>query len=773
VIEFNEPPTDANLRGARLQVLEWFDDRVVVASPTDPGLRALASRVASYAEGPLEAAVNEAERGPAQSQDEQTATPPEGSAPTDDGRSAEPEPADGNSDAAKKAPHQAFIDKIDDIRAYSSTEVLTESLTAHLGTLDQANPVYVDIQCWCPEDGDDARVRHAAVKSAVESGAGVVTDARINRFSGLSVIRAIVNAALIRDIAELPHVRRIDRLPRPLLSHSEVVQATPSTLPQVLPPDDDAPVIAVVDSGVRTGHPLIGPAWLHSYGVGSLDPAVDGSGHGTMVASLALYGSLEPLLAEGEPLKAAGRLISVRLLDERSQVDDASLWESQLLDALSLAADAGARVINLSVGDPRRPYKPNRPTPLAAELDEFARSRNVVIVVSAGNYNLMDLPHDGTFVPTLLGDQEAGLLDPASSALALTVGALSADEGQGHQPRREDAHEVAVGVAGAPSPHTRVGPGAGDMVKPDVVAPGGHAILSGMTGRPALSPTTGVLGAGGTAPNRFLQVGAGTSFAAPLVTHAAASALSFDPSLSASAVRALVLASVEPTNAVFEGKLDSFAMGQGRRLVGFGRPDARRSSSSTDHRCVLLAERTIAPDRVHLYRVPVPSSFFASGGWRRESAALAFDPPTRSTRLDYLGTRMQFQVYLGATVEEVEAAYVEAAKDESAEATGDEDAVPTALGKFRLGLEPAHSHRGKGANQFASLQRSNARKPEHGEEYVIAVKSTNYWASNAPQAYALAFVLERDPSKAEIYNELRLAIQTEVEVEEPIEVELQ
>ncbi len=50
-------------------------------------------------------------------------------------------------------------------------------------------------------------------------------------------------------------------------------------------------------------------------------------------------------------------------------------------------------------------------------------------------------------------------------------------------------------------------------------------------------------------------------------------------------------------------------VGQERSVLGFGRPVALRCVASSDHRAVLIAENRIPADAVHLYRVPVPSSF--------------------------------------------------------------------------------------------------------------------------------------------------------------------
>ena len=75
----------------------------------------------------------------------------------------------------------------------------------------------------------------------------------------------------------------------------------------------DGPVLGVIDSGIASSHPLLAPAVLGAEWVGSLGDGGDQHGHGTLVASLGLYGSLEDGLANpAEPVRPRGRLVSVR-----------------------------------------------------------------------------------------------------------------------------------------------------------------------------------------------------------------------------------------------------------------------------------------------------------------------------------------------------------------------------------------------------------------------------------------------------------------------------
>jgi len=488
------------------------------------------------------------------------------------------------------------------------------------------------------------------------------------------------------------------------------------------------------------------------------------TGTGRSSQASRLHGSLEAAIASRTPLRPAGRLLSIRVLDEDLLFPDELLWETALLDALRRAAEAGARIVNLSLGDPRRPYRPPRPTVLAAAVDDLARRLDLVVVISAGNYPLAQHSRAEQVIndyPTLmLGDEAGGLLDPGPAALALTVGALCTDVGQGAVAGRENTDRQPLGIAGHPSPATRVGPGPMRMIKPELCAPGGGFSYDYGTNRLVeRDPAVHVLGADGSRPDRLLATGVGTSFAAPLVSHAALRVLGAYPALTANGVRALLLASAEPTQPVIKSDREAVAREQQARLTGYGRVSAERAEASDDHRAVLLAEEVMRVNDVHVFTVPVPSSFTESGGWRRITVALAYDPPVRPTRLDYMASRMDFWAFRGVTVEQVRNAYAAPAEDTNT--------VPATLTNPHLELQPSTTLRSPGTNQWASRTFPQLFKDGH-RELVIVVRNTNHWDGDGnKQHYALAVVLERDPWRSALYAELRAQFEllTEAEIE--------
>lgn len=725
VIELNRPVEAEELEKAGLYLLSIASGRAIVAFAGDADMTSFVRRCLEY----------------------------------------EQEPPPGQ----KAARHEGFFDKIDNLRRLTPRDVVDADLAAMVASCPSDELLRVDIECWCPDSPSESRRRHDETLDGLGVAGGFVIDASCRYEVGLSLIRADLPAGMVWDLASIDRVRRIGLLPRPLLTRPEVINIGIDDLPVVTRPRHDAPIVAVIDSGVRASHPLLAPAVAEILPVGPYFPdGSDESGHGTMVASLALHGSIEAHIHQRvKMLQPAGWLLGVRVLDRQGEFPEERVWEELLADAIRLAAERGARVINLSIGDAAHPYLPPGPTPSAAVIDKLAREHNLIVVISAGNihpeiYESEESEITHSYPTRLLDREDTGLLPPAMSALALTVGALVPDSSQGTQPARESVDTRLMGKPGEPSPLTRVGPGIENMTKPEVVTPGGTYLYDLGTGRARADRATGtVIGAAGIPTDRLLATSLGTSFAAPLVAYAALRVLSRYPSLSANSVRALLLASTTAVDVPVDGEGNASQARARRRLAGYGRVDASHAEFSADHRAVLLSADELQVNQVHFYTVPLPDSFFHAGS-KRIAVALAFDPEVRPSRLDYMASRMSVFAYRGAALEEVRVKYDRAFANED---------PPEGLKSFQLNLQPSDASRLHGANQYASLDFSakwDERYRHH--DLVVVVRNTNRWAAEGtPQGYALAVVLETDERMAPLYSQLRNTLETLTEIESEIE----
>jgi hypothetical protein len=646
----------------------------------------------------------------------------------------------------KVAHYQELFDTIKEVRLLEPGDILDRDVQRE-AERRAGELLRLDFMCWCPEHEPDARRRFDETQQAIRNAGGAVLDSSFRYGAGLSLIRADVPSNAVWGLAETNRVRQIMLLPQPLLTRPEVITVAFDELPRILPPLPDAPIVAVIDSGVRSSHPLIAPTLTQALAANEhLTGGEDENGHGTLVASLALYGSLESKLHAKDPLRAVGRLLSIRVLDHKADFPDAELWTEQLADAIELAAAQGARVVNLSLGDRRHPYHPPVPDPVAAMVDELARKHKLVVVVSAGNFPAVDYIGDIDIVSGypawLLDHEDAGLFPPAMSALSLTTGALVADEHQGARPDRDSVDVQLIGKSGQPSPATRVGPGIEKMTKPELMAPGGTYAYDTGLDRFAETPYGKVIGAAAVPPDRLFADSMGTSVAAPLVAHAALRVLGRYPKLSANAVRALLLATAESVEPVVEAETDGEVRAVQLRLSGFGRVNAEHAEFSEDYRAVLVAENELEMDHVHLYTVPIPDSFFIDGV-KLVRLGFAFDPEVRATRLKYLSSHMSVYVYRGVTAEEVRAKYA---------VHSDDDKPPEELKKFQCDLQPSDRIRLLGANQAAEKLWQRPWGEKYRGRLVIAVRNTNRWTPpEEKQNYALALTLR---TREDLYNKV-------------------
>jgi len=725
-------------RRAELRVLDETEGTTVIAFADDPQLRGFRARLDRYAEGiPAE------------------------------------------SDRAS-APYEAFFDSIAKIRPYGPGDRITERLRE---ALSNEGEMRLDVELWHPGDGELARLWVEEVDGAIRELGGRVVDRYVNDVAGYVVLRAYVDAAAVDELANVDAVARLDVLPAMRFNVADLVGLTPDEMPSFEAPGPEAPVVALVDSGVASAHPLLAGAVLDAVALApELGSAVDESGHGTRIAGLVLHGDIGAILGRDHVDTPPCLVLSIRVLDAQSLFPTEHVWEGQIEEALRYAASRGARVAILAVGDPQTPYVGSRSTPVAGIIDQLARELGLVIVVPTGNvwpgfYSAADMESVDQYAIRLLSDPYSSLIDPAPAAIALTVGGVCTDAAAGGAGGSELAGRIPIGAGGWPSPISRHGPGVGAAIKPELSAAAGSVALD--AGIPTFvedaelkipSSSVGV-------PGRLIEADYGTSYAAPIVARVAAAVTQQYPPASANLVRALTLLSAAPS--AFLGDLMGETPAARRdavlHLLGYGEPVMEDAIASTPHRAVLVAEGQIPVDGVQIYDLPIPASFFESGGTRGLAVALAFDPETRIRRLDYQASRMEFHVVRGMTAEEVQDAFLATSGEDvqELEEQGDEEgaADPASLRSHLLTLDPPATMRSRGANQLGRKQfAQRLDQSRHGNSWLLVVKNTNYWATpGTMQQYAVAVAFSRDASHREIYADLearvRIPIAVEVEIQ--------
>jgi len=573
----------------------------------------------------------------------------------------------------------------------------------------------------------------------------------------LVMVRVRCNGAQAEQILHHRDVRTADLPPRlgvaVQLLHTDINQ-----FPPIDPPSDDAPSIAVLDSGLTRGHSLLGAAVGDAQGYLAPHRSADDTDphwHGTFVGGLALYGDVHNAIQQRQFVPQL-RLFSGKVFEHDGQ-DQTEFVEKAVEEAVrDLHGQYGCKVFNLSYGDLNKVYDGRHVRGLAYTLDRLTRELGVLFVVPAGNLQLNQLPQDarGQY-PHYLFEEHARLLDPATALNALTVGGISLFEAtrdaQNHPNTIED-HTLAR--ANQPFPLTRRGPSINGAIKPDVVEHAGNIALMCTGGRPRHTGLGVVSLNGGFATHGFaFKEDIGTSYAAPLVAHKAARLLAAVPDATPNLLRALIGAHARWSEAC-ETLLGPGDRPEGRerllQLIGYGRVDDAALYRSLDHTVTLLAEERIGNDQHHFFELPVPDSFWANGRRTREiTVALAYSPDVRTTRLDYRRTKLWFNLVVADSLDDVTRAFQRNREE--------------GMGEHGNGRWLSNETRKNGTLQVSRWEFRQV--PVRGDKvFVVVTRQDSAWSHDEHRAeaepYALAVVLaDREQANAQLYAQVQAKLQ--------------
>lgn len=684
----------------------------------------------------------------------------------------------------------AYVANIDAIVDISPDDRIGRRLRAN--PIQENENVALDIELWHEGTYEGCQRLISEIRILLQTHNSAITDQWIGQ--SMCLLRAKLSRVAIEALIQVDYVKEIERKPEPVFELSDVITTGIGSVEIGDTPPENAAGVLVIDSGVMQGHPLLGPALgdaqvfpdrLGTRVVGGADDADQATGgHGTAVAGIAVYGDLGECLAIGS-FRPSVWLFSARVTDNQNEYSEDELVEHQLASAVDyfLTHYSNVKVINISLGNANYPFQDgNYQFRLAAVIDELAyihREREIVFVISAGNYIPEHLTDEdiGQQYPNYLFDSQARLIDPATSAISLTVGGLSYGYGRDLEGRMDgDTVRLVAGERGWPSPFSRTGWGMGGAIKPELVDYAGDWRLE--RGRIYYNQPT-YAGIPTTAKNfsppdgRPFRTVSGTSFSAPRVANLAAKLFNEFPDASSNLIRALIVGSARLGESQPPYLEDKPAHSEEiLRLHGYGQPDFERARWSASNDVLLIRDTQITLDTFQLFAIPpLPEEFMTTRGHRYLSITLAFDPPTRHTRVDsYLGTTMYFRLYRNVTHEQISEA-IAAVNEENDSATGNEAVSEDttreapALKHLRknnarpidIDLIPGPQRREKGTLQRGIHKIGNTGWKYDRAPLVLAVVCQRKWApaNITDQRFAVVVSLHHTDETLDLYARIR------------------
>jgi hypothetical protein len=552
-------------------------------------------------------------------------------------------------------------------------------------------------------------------------------------------------------------------------------------LEEITGPPEDSPIVCIVDSGVTPGNPFLEPVTKEDLVRCFLDPArydeFDQKGHGSGVASLAAYYALN--ISNKAENRGKIWIASARILDENNGCD-LRLFSKMLREVVETFVPLGIKIFNLSINAVNQIWnaRSRRTIPrkswTARAIDKLCREFDIVFVISSGNLStdsIDDYFQNGETYPEYFGNQDSSILDPAQSALALTVGSVAAST---LVVQKRLANEYPIADSHHPSPFTRCGPGIRREIKPELVEYGGN-FLTDENKYVYPNVGTNIL----MATNKLtpaITTDCGTSFATPRVSHKIALIMSdlqamglnpiSAPILKAFAVNSASYGFLKADLKKFQDDMDGVLRKHWQNILGYGLPSEIRATYCNDYSVLLFFQGVLESDRVAFFDIPVPENLAdANYGPKRLAITLAYSPEVQRWGLeDYLGTNLKWRLFRGDTDrEEIVAAMSTEFDDEIPEE--DLPELPNEMKNSRFGF----NLRSRGTVQHDVFEWNRHQREYSANHYTLAIASFERWNRSRPEPvpYGLVVRLEDQTSSAKIYTEIQnalIGVQVEVEV---------
>ena len=451
---------------------------------------------------------------------------------------------------------------------------------------------------------------------------------------------AQILALATATIGAVAEIRRATGTIRPFLERGETVIGQADFVAdlagRITPPPAGSPVVAVLDTGVSAGHPLIAPglagALAYDEAWGADDHAGAG-GHGTGVLSLALYGDLQGPMTDRRDVALTHFVVSMKLLPPPAFVaHEPRHYGLVTQGAVALVEIDHPSTLTYCLAVSTDEFTAERPSSWSGALDQIAAGSGPgdlgdpvrpardrpkrLIAVATGNVS-------GGMRDDIL--VQGAIEDPSQSWNALTVGGYTAKATL----TAVDWQMTPVAAANDVSPFSRGSqalPNDLTPLKPEVLFEAGN-MLADAAGFCGWSPSVSLLAAGSDVVVEPLAPMWATSAAAGLAARFLGQLEAALPGLWPETYRALTVQSAQwpaPIRRRLIGrgehwKTSTKAQRQAvLRTVGYGVPDLERAIASARNAVTLIAQAEIQPfavgadgrsavyNEMHFYDLPWP-----------------------------------------------------------------------------------------------------------------------------------------------------------------------
>lgn len=416
------------------------------------------------------------------------------------------------------------------------------------------------------------------------------------KLSGKGLKDLVVNYQFVFEVVEVEEIESL----------IGSIEEEPNVEFETIVPENGAPEIGVIDSGIQEEHKYIDKAIIPENSKSYLDDdtstadKVANGGHGTMVAGALLYPN--GIAGETSPYQLPCFIRNLRVLDK-----DKKLQTKLPADLITQIVEENpdCQIFNHSINS-TVPFRLKHMSLWAATMDTLSYQKNILFVNSVGNLLGSTVRHylqNGVDYPNYLQNPECRIANPAQSSFSLVVGSINHIE-------FDEQDWATIGGKDEVSSFSRIGTGIWGMIKPDVVEYGGALKVSKNGLNQVTNNNTSIEHLrstfhGGSAHG---SDSVGTSLSTPKVTHIVAQLKKLYPEDNVNLLRALVAQGVRLPLGYFQTPSK-----QSLQYYGYGLPSLDRVTKNTEHRITFYNTNVIRAEEGQIYTLKIPEALSAQG----------------------------------------------------------------------------------------------------------------------------------------------------------------